>query len=245
MINKSEDKSIISSENLWWNTFTLVFKISFRSFKVKKTWWLGTFIFAICLLILFPFSLGTAVIKRPDVQIGCYWAMMEFVAALCVGRMFQAEHEAQALDILLSSRSQRSAILFGKLSFMSLFLFSLQIPILLFWMLFFNVETPSFFLFIENFLLANFFFSFGSASIGILVYTITTKSQGKEILQPILFFPLQTGILLACVSVTLIANSLNNLSGAFNAQSWWTILIFYPILFSALGWIFSPTLFEE
>lgn len=228
----------------WVNTFALVFKISLRSFWLKKSFWLATLIFALCLLILFPFSLGISVIKRPDVQIGCLWAIMEFVAALCVGRIFVVEQEAHALDILLSSRSFRSAILFAKVCFTSLFIFSLQIPILFFWIILFNVQIPSFKI-IEYFFIVSFFFSFGSASIGSLVYALTTRSLAKEILQPILFFPLQTGILLASVAVTLSASSLSALSSALGEQAWWTILIIYPVLFTAIGWIFSSALLEE
>ena len=229
----------------WFNTFLLVFKVSIRSFWIKKSFWLATLIFALCLLILFPFSLGIPVIKRPDVQIGCFWAIMEFVAALCVGRMFVAEQEANALDILLCSRSFRSAILFAKFCFTSFLIFSLQIPILFFWIILFNVNVVSFMTLVGNIVLASIFFSFGSASVGALVYGLTTRSLAKEILQPILFFPLQTGILLASVSVSLSANSLNTLSGVFSGQAWWTILILYPVLFSAIGWVFSFTLLEE
>lgn len=243
MNNEKLKQGLIQGE--WINTFCLVFTVSSRSFWMKKSFWLGTLVFALCLLILFPFSLGTPVIQRPDVQIGCLWAIMEFVAALCVGRMFASEQEASALDILLCSRSSRSSILFAKVCFTTLLIFSLQIPILFFWLILFNVKATSFLLFIENLLLTSFFFSFGSASIGSLIYALTTRSLAKEILQPILFFPLQTGILLASVSVSLIANSLNTLSSVFSEQAWWSILILYPIIFSSLGWIFSFILLEE
>jgi len=166
-------------EKRWLNTFFLIFHVSVRSFWIKKSFWLGALIFALCLLILFPFSLGTQVIKRPDVQIGCLWTIMEFVAALCVGRMFATEQEAQALDILLCSRSFRSAILFAKICFTTLFIFSLQIPILFFWLILFNVTIHSYL----NFIVTSFFFSFGSASLGSLIYALTTRSLAKEILQ--------------------------------------------------------------
>ncbi|MES2614464.1 MAG: heme exporter protein CcmB [Bdellovibrionota bacterium] len=229
----------------WFNIFSLVFTVSVRSFWIKKSFWIGIIIFALCLLILFPFSLGTQVIKRPDVQIGCLWAIMEFVAALCISRMFTTEQEANALDILLCSRSSRWAILFAKICFTALLIFSLQIPILFFWMFFFNVDFFSITTFVLNLFFPSIFFSFGSAAIGAFVYGLTVRSLAKEILQPILFFPLQTALLLASVSISLSANSLDSLSSAFGQQAWWTILVLYPVIFSTLGWIFSFMLLEE
>jgi heme exporter protein B len=229
----------------WINTFKLILSISFRSFLIRKTFWLASLIFALCLLILFPFSLGIPVVKKPDVQVGCLWAIMEFVAALCVSRMFSVEQEAQALDVILSSRSPRSAILFAKIFFTAVFIFTLQIPIVFFWFVLFNVNASNLTFFILNLFGVSVFFSFGTASLGALIYSLTVRSQAKEILQPILFFPLQTGLLLASVSVTLAANSIELLSSAFNTQAWWTLLISYPIIFSSIGLIFSFNLFEE
>jgi heme exporter protein B len=229
----------------WLNTFLLINKVSARSFWVKKSVWLGTLIFAICLLILFPFSLGTEVIKRADVQIGCFWAIMEFVAVLSIGRMFYAEQEAQALDILLCSQSSRSSILLAKIFFLSFTLFSLTVPILFSWTLFFNITASSFILFYGKFLLTSLFFVWGCASLGALVHALTARSLAKDIIQPILFFPLQTGLLLASVSVSLSSNSASSLSGAFNSSTWWMILILYPVIFTTLGCIFSLFLLEE
>lgn len=229
----------------WWKTFFLVFQISTKSLWLRKSFWVANLIFAFCLLILFPFAFGIAIIKQPAVQIGCLWSILEFVSVLTIGQMYTAEQEAHALDLLLSSQNPRSAILMAKIIFTGLLIFSLEVPIHIFWMIFFNVSPLSFFSFTGNLTLISLFFAFGSSSLGALIYSLTSRSQAKEILQPILFFPLQTAILLASVNVSLSLESLQNLSAALSNQAWWTILMMYPVLFSAIGWILSSYLFEE
>ena len=88
------------------------------------------------------------------------------------------------------------------------------------------------------------FFNFGSASLGTLITCLTARSLAKEILLPMLFFPLQSGILLASVSLTINIGN-NSLLGAFSANAWWTILIAYPIIFTTLGLILSEILLQE
>ncbi len=229
----------------WLNTFLLVFNVNVRSLWHKKAFWFGSLIFALCLLLLFPFSLGTSVIKRADVQIGCLWAVLEFVAVVSITPAFYAEKEADALDILLCSASSRTAIASGKIAFLSLMMFSLTIPIVLFWTILFNVSVENMLLFISKLLIISVFFCVGTAALGTLVHALTSRSLAKEILQPILFFPLQTGSLLAAVSLSLSILSVNSLSGALGGTTWWFILILYPLIFIASSWLFSTSLFEE
>ncbi len=235
----------LSQTRQWVDTFFFVLKISLRSLWIKKSFWLGSLIFSLCLLILFPFSLGTQVIKRPDVQIGCLWAIFEFVAVVSLGQVFYAEKEAGALDILLCSTSPRSALILAKTSFLALLCFSLNVPIILFWVILFNVSSPFFAIFFLKILSLNFFFSLASAGLGVLVHGLTVRSIAKEILQPILFFPLQTGVLLAAVSLSLSDTAYNSLSGAWGTSTWWFILILYPVLFITSSCLFSSALFEE
>ena len=66
----------------------------------------------------------------------------------------------------------------------------------------------------------------------------------KEILLPLLFFPLQCGILLASVSISIQVAS-NSLLGTFSSDAWWTILFMYPIIFTVLGILLSNILLQE
>lgn len=228
----------------WLFIFIFINKISIRSAWANKASWFGSLIFASCLLILFPFGLGTEVLKRIDVQIGIFWIINEFIVVLFISRMFAPEQESHALDFLLSTRIPKSSFFAGKISITTLQILTLQIPITFFWIILYNVSGDFLFELIKTICLVSLIFNIGSASLGALISCLTTRSLAKEILQPILFFPIQSGILLAAVSITIQVGS-NSLLGSFSQEAWWTILITYPILFITLGFLLSNILLQE
>lgn len=228
----------------WLWTFWLINKISFRSIWLRKSAWFGTLIFAGCLLILLPFAFGIGVLKRPDVSLGSLWIVHEFVVALSISRLFVPETESQALDFLLSSRSSRSALFLGKVSFATIEMFSLQIPITLLWVILYHVPEAQFISWLDRLSMICLFFDIGSCALGALIFCLTIRTLAKDILQPILFFPLQSSLLLAAVSLSVGFFS-DHLIGAFDSSAWWTILLSYPVLLITLGCLLSSILFQE
>ncbi|WP_161597634.1 heme exporter protein CcmB [Fluviispira multicolorata] len=224
--------------------FIFINKISCRSIWMRKASWFGTLLFAGCLLILFPFGLGTEALQRNDVRIGSLWIINEFIAALIIGRMFSPEQESFALDYILSSRMPRAALLVGKISFTALQILSLQIPVTFFWIILYNVQTEILIELLKTIVPISLIFNLGTASLGALVSCLTARSLAKEILQPMLFFPLQSGVLLAAVSLSMQIGD-NVLLGAFSSTAWWTVLSAYPILFTAMGFLLSNVLLQE
>lgn len=228
----------------WLKIFFLIHKLSFRSLIVRKASWFGTLLFACCLLVMFSFSLGTPVLARNDVRIGSLWAIEEFMCALTIGRMFFAEQESFALDFLLAADVPRSAMFLGKVFFTALLIFSFQCCVGVFWVFLYNISFSDVCLLFPTLLAVSLFFAFGTAALGALICALTAKSVGREILQPLLFFPLQSGILLAATTLCMQSVQMSS-TGAWSAQSWWAILFFYPILFSALGCLLSSVLLKE
>jgi ABC-type transport system involved in cytochrome c biogenesis permease component len=242
MSNQLRQKKITFAS--WFFSFVLVNKISMRSIWVRKASWFGTLVFASCLLILFPFGLGTEALKRVDIQIGSFWIINEFIAVLAVSRMFAPEQESYAMDFLLSSKMPKSSFLAGKISFTSFQILTLQVPVTFFWIILYNVHGNILIELLKIIVPVSLIFNIGTASLGALVSCLTARSLAKEILLPMLFFPMQSGILLAAVSLTMQVGN-NSLIGAFSQEAWWTILLTYPLLFTALGFILSNVLLQE
>ena len=229
----------------FWHTFTMVAQFSYRSVALRKATWFGTLVFAACLLVLFPFAFGTEVIQKGEVRHGAFWAINEFVVALTVGRIFATEQDAGALEFLLASRSSRPAILFGKMAFTAFQLLSLQVPLVLMWIVFYNVPTATLLEQIRTYLPVCVLFNLGTASLGALIACITARSTAREILVPILFYPLQISALLAAVTLCLRSDPAYQLVGGFSESAWWTLLAGFPVLFSALGFMLGDVLLQE
>ena len=83
----------------------------------------------------------------------------------------------------------------------------------------------------------------GLAAIGVLLATMTLKAQSRQILYPILYFPLTTPVLLAAVN----ASELILQHSGFNEQStpWLWLLIGFDVIYVTLGVLLYPELVEE
>ncbi|MCA2961962.1 MAG: heme exporter protein CcmB [Silvanigrellales bacterium] len=229
----------------WWHTFFFVTQFSLRGVLLRKASWFGVLSFAACLLILFPFAFGTELLAQGEVRHGAFWAIQEFVVALVVGRVFQAEQENGALEALLASRAPRSALLFAKTAFTAVQLLSLQIPLVLLWAVFYNVPTEGLMQNVRFLLPVCLLFNFGTSALGALLSCVVARSQAREILLPILFFPLQMAPLLAAVTLMLRNDPAYEYVGGFADGSWWTVLAAYPVVFLAVGFLLDDVLLQE
>jgi heme exporter protein B len=229
----------------WFFSFWVVFDCSLKGAWQKKAVWVGTLFFAASILILFPFAMGTQASAREDLRLGIFWATCEFVIALLSLRMFSAENEQGMLEWWLASPTPKSAILLGKALFIALELLSLQVCMLFFWMILYNFPPTGLRHLLEVLLPVMFLFAIGTAALGALLQAVVAKTQAREILFPILFYPMQVSLLLASTTLVLKHENVYKLAGGWQTQAWWSILIFFPILMISLCFVLSQTLLED
>ena len=229
----------------WWHTVQMVMQFSFRSVMIRKASFFGLLAFAACLLVLFPFAFGTEMIRTNEIRHGAFWSIQEFVAALMVGRMFQAETDQGALEFLLASRAPRSAVLFGKALFNALQMCVLQVPFVLIWVVMYNIPSENIEQNIRYLLPVCALFNLGTSGLGALLNCTVARSQAKEILLPILFFPLQISVLLASVTLLLRNDVGYQMVGGFGDSAWWSLLIGFPAVFFAVGFLLDNALLQE
>lgn len=233
------------NQSSWFKSCWLIFEYSARSVFIRKSSWAGTLAFATCLAILFPFSFGTELIQKAEIRHGAFWAINEFVVALTVGRLFTLESESGVLELVLSSGISRSALLFGKIIFVVLYLLSVQLPLLIVWIVFYNVPNAAIGLLLPSVFPLLLLFNLGTGTIGALLACVTARSTGRDLLMPLLFFPLQLSVLLAAVSLATYTDPAVVMLAGTQGSSWWTILLGVPVLFAAVGVLLSQALFQE
>jgi heme exporter protein B len=223
----------------------LVFEFSARSVFIRKASWAGTLAFAACLAILFPFAFGTELIQKAEIRHGAFWAINEFVVALTVGRLFAQESESGLLEVLLASGSSRSAILYGKIFFIVLYLLSIQLPLLVVWIVFYNVPFEAIQSLGVRILPLLCLFNLATGTIGALLSCVTARSTGRDLLMPLLFYPLQLSVLLGAVSLATATDPAVVMLAGTQGTSWWTILSGVPVVFLAVAILLSQSLFQE
>lgn len=221
-----------------------IFQFSYRNMMARKANWLGPLIFGACVLMLFPFAFGTELLKQSEIRYGSFWMINEFIVALVAARIFAAENESGILEFLIASPTPRTSIFLGKVLFTVLQLLSLQLPLVVLWVLIYNVPLPIVVETARKTLATCLVFNFGTASLGVILSCVTARSLAKDMLFPILFFPLQVTLLIAAVMLCLQGEG-SLVVDAVSPAKWWSFLAGYPVVLMTIGLMLADHLFQE
>jgi heme exporter protein B len=190
---------------------------------------LTMFFFGTLLLFVFHFSFDPRPDRVTEMAPGLLWLAFLFTGTLGLAQLFQAERENHCLDALLLSPLDRGALFFAKMCFNFVLMLLVEIFVIpLFWILF-NLPTwhllPQLFLII---LLG----TLGFCVLGTMLSAITLRARAKELLLPLVLFPLMIPVILAtsqCMGAILRAGELGD------ALPWLRLLIGFDVIFLTLG----------
>jgi len=194
-------------------------------------------VFSLLIIFLFNFALQLAPNLQAGLAAGLLWISIAFASTLGLNRSISLERENNALDGLLLMPVDRSAIFFGKA--ISNFSFTLLVSLVL---------LPIFSLFYgQNMfnlkLLIVILLGIGAyTSLGTLLMALSIQTRTRDVLLPVLLYPLSLPILIAAVEA-----SRGVLSGVplVDLQSWFYLLLAGNILFYATGFMFFEVILEE
>ncbi|OGQ05828.1 MAG: hypothetical protein A2W61_06860 [Deltaproteobacteria bacterium RIFCSPLOWO2_01_44_7] len=155
--------------------------------------------FGILIIFLFSFAIGpeTALLKK--LAPGLLWLVVLFSAVLALDRSFQAEAEEGCLDRLILYSVSHRAIFLGKLFTNFLFVLIVQTVVLLMMMVLYDLDVPK-----EpwNLVLIFLLGDLGIATLGTFYALLITKTRARQVMLPLLLFPMLIPLLLACVFAT-------------------------------------------
>ena len=194
-------------------------------------------VFALLVVFLFNFALQLSPDLQTSLAAGLLWISLAFASTLGLNRSVSLERENHALDGLLLAPVDRSAIFFGK--WISNFLFTLLVALIL---------LPVFSLFYQKNMLDLSLVGVillglsAYTSLGTLLAALSIQTRTRDVLLPILLYPLALPILIAAVEAT---RGVLAEDPAGSLESWLTFLTACSILFIAAGLLFYETILEE
>ena len=157
------------------------------------------FIFAVLVILIFIFSLNLSVVNTNEVGPGILWVAILFAGTLGLNRSFMLEKENDCLQGLMLAPVDRSAIYFGKMASNLLFLLIMEAFILPLFMIFFNVDLiPHIF----PVLFIMFIGTLGFSALGTLLASLSSNLKTRDIMLPILLYPLMVPIAIGSVRMT-------------------------------------------
>ncbi len=195
------------------------------------------FVFALLSVIVFNFAFELRVPAMKMVVPGIVWVAISFAGTLGLNRALVIEQDKGSLAGLLLAPVDRSAIYFGKLLGNLLFMFAVEIVILPLVMVFYNLSLLS-----AAHLLVLLLGTYGFAAVGTVFSAIAVNTRAREVMLPILLFPVLLPVLIAGVKMTgalLDGEALNTLG------NWLQIMIVYDIGFTVVAYLTFGYVMEE
>lgn len=196
------------------------------------------FVFSLLVIFIFNFAFDLRANNAQTLAPGVLWVAIAFAGMLGLSRSFILERDRGVLDGLLLAPVDRSAIYFGKLIGNVLFISVVEVVILPFFIILFNQSAITLPGLIGIVVLG----TIGFASVGTLFSAMAVHTRAREVLLPIMLFPVVVPVLLAAVNLT--AATLDALPLA-EVSHWLALLIAFDVIFIAASFILFDFVVEE
>ncbi|NLG72395.1 MAG: ABC transporter permease [Chloroflexi bacterium] len=194
-------------------------------------------VFALLVILIFNFALELDAATRSSVTSGVLWVTFAFAGTLGLNRSMAIEKDRGCLDGLLLAPVDRSAIYFGKVIGNLIFMFIVEVIILPVYSVLYNTN-----LFNPGLLLVILLGSIGYVVVGTLLSTMAVQARTRDILLPILLFPVMIPIFIASVKAS--SGFLDGLEMEM-ISPWLNLLLVYDVIFTAVAFMLFDYIVEE
>ena len=199
-----------------------------------------TLFFALACVVIFAFAFVREGRVVEDAAAGILWIAIAFSGTLALGRTFERERYGETLRALLLAPAPRAAIYVGKLLGIVLLLLvaeALLVPLvaLLFDAKLFGAPVPLAALLVTG--------TVGFAAVGTLFAAMLIRSRTRDVMLPILLYPITVPVIIAGVRGT--SALLAAPSETATAAMWIALLTCFDVVFVTLAlWTFEPLMTE-
>ena len=150
-------------------------------------------------LLLFGFALGPDTEALRRAAAGALWLAILFAGVLAFNRSYQLELDGGALESLLLYPGARWAIYVGKLIANLVFVLVVEAIVIPVALILFQVQVPGGWLAQLGVMLLG---TFGFVTLGTFYSAMSSRSRAREVLLPLLLFPMLIPVLLASVEAS-------------------------------------------
>jgi len=194
-------------------------------------------VFAMLVILIFNFALELDAKTRSTVTSGVLWVTFAFAGTLGLNRSLAVEKDRGCLDGLLLAPVDRSAIYFGKAIGNLVFMLVVAAIVLPLYSILYNTNLLQ-----PGLLGVVFLGSLGYVVIGTLLSSMSVQARTRDVLLPILLFPVVLPVLVAAVKA-----SSGFLQGLEMTEIWpWlNLLITYDVIFIGVALMLFDYIVEE
>ena len=197
------------------------------------------FVFTLLVVVIFNFAFQGETADVEGLSSGILWVAFTFAGILGLSRSFVFEKDEHCLEGLLVSPLDRGSIYLGKM--LANFIFMVMVEAFIFpvFAVFFDIDI----LYLIPKLIPIFLLStLGFASVGTIFSAISVNTKTREVMLPILLFPVMVPIIISAVRST--AHILDG--GSFmQILSWLQLLMVFDAIFLVVSFLGFEFVVEE
>lgn len=195
--------------------------------------------FSILLVFLFRFAVGSSEAQVREAAPGLLWLAFILTGLWGMTRTFQIERENDCLEFLRLAPGDLGGLYLGKVVVGCCLMWAAELAILAMFGLFFHLDMlPVIGPLVPVLLLG----TVGFVAIGTLFAAITANLKAREVLLPLLLFPLMVPILLAAGRLTDLGLAGESLGAE---PHWFRLLVGFDVVFLVLGYLTFPFVMED
>lgn len=199
-----------------------------------------TLFFSLAAILIFAFGFVREGRPLEDTAAGILWVALAFSGTLALGRAFEREREGETLRALLLAPVERGAIYLGKLVALVSLMTCVEVVIVPVVVLLFNAPIGRAPGLVAALIVTG---TIGFAAVGTLFAAMLIRAHSRDVLLPVLLYPITVPVVIAGVRGTAAIFALEpNLA---LARMWLTMLIFFDVVFVTLAlWTFGAVMSE-
>lgn len=201
-------------------------------------------VFSLLAILIFNFALDLDRGARETVSAGVLWVTFTFAGTLGLNRSLALEKARGSLDGLLLAPVDRSALYFGKMLGNLLFMAAVEVVVLPVFTVLFNIS-----LFHPWLLIVVGLGTLGYAVVGTLLASMAIHTRAREVMLPILLFPVVVPVVVAAVQASsgVLLFAAGRTMGTLweTIGSWVNLLIVYDVIFLGIAIMVFDYVVEE
>lgn len=222
------------ARTFWEQVWTIVWKDLRCELRARQVW-IAMGLFALLALIVFNFAFDLRVTNEAVVAPGALWVAFVFASVLGLGRTIVAEQDRGSMDRLLLCPVDRQAIFFAKLLGNLAFIAVVEVVAVAVCAALYSLPVLTVAI-VPVMLLG----TLGIATIGTLFSAVAANTRAREMLLPVLVFPLIVPVVIGAVRATQAV-----IAPVPNDAPWLGLLAAFDIIFLSIATITFQFVIEE
>ncbi|TES92252.1 MAG: hypothetical protein E3J87_05790 [Candidatus Cloacimonadota bacterium] len=197
-------------------------------------------LFSVLVVVIFSFALGTTLSKEKELGGGILWLTFFFASILGLNYSFSVEKENSSIKAVMLTPVDRGILYIGKMFSNLIFIFIIELFTVPVFLVFFDYPILKIIPPLTIVLLLG---TAGLSSVGTILSAISTSTKKRDILLPLILFPIITPVLIGsvrCTGIILLGGSLLEEAG-----NWLAMLAVFDVLFIVVSFLIYEFVLEE